>query len=160
MRALAGTYRSLKNNTPFFFIFILVKYLVNMKSLFLAILGGAVLCLTTACGSKNKTTPEATLTVTTSPAIGTTAAPAPGPFNLTVTITSAMPAKGVDIKVTAEPDGSTVAFFSTDLNSTQSVNNFSITGTPVGVVAVVNITVTSLSTPTNIFSGSYRYSAK
>jgi hypothetical protein len=132
-----------------------------MKSLFLAILSGAILFLGTACGSKSKSTPEATLTVTTSPAIGTTAAPAPGPFNLTVTITSAMPAKGVDIKVTAEPDGSTVAFFSPpDLTTTQSVNNFSITGTPVGVVAVVNITVTSLSTPSNIFTGSYRYSAK
>ena len=130
-----------------------------MKNSFIAILGSTMIFFTLACGSK-KSTPEATLAVTTNPANGANLAPAPGPFNLTVTITSAMPAKGVDIKVSAEPDGSAVTFFSTDQRSTQTVNNFSITGTPIGQVSVVNITVTSLSTPSNTWSGSYRYSAK
>jgi hypothetical protein len=71
-----------------------------------------------------------------------------------------MPSKGVTIAVSAEPDGSSVAFFTTSISSTQLVNNFTITGTPVAVVSVVNIKVTSNSTATNTWSGSYRYSAK
>ncbi len=130
-----------------------------MKNPFLAMLGGVILCFTLACSSK-KSTPEPTLTVTTTPAVGSTQAPAPGPFNLSVTITSAMPAKGVTITVSAEPDGSTVAFFNSSIPSSTASNNFNITGTPVGEVILVNITVTSVSTPTNTWTGSYRYSAK
>jgi hypothetical protein len=112
------------------------------------------------CGGGSKSTPEATLTVTTTPAVNSTQAPAVGPFNLNVTITSAMPAKGVTIAVTAAPDGTTNNFFTTSKSSTTASNNFNITGTPVAVVSVVKITVTSNSTSSNTWTGSYRYSAK
>jgi hypothetical protein len=132
-----------------------------MKNPLLVTLGALLICLTLACGSKNKGTAEATLAVTLNPANGSTQPAAPGPFNLTVTVTSAMPAKGVTIAVTAEPDGSSVAFFSpTPVSTTQAVTNFTITGTPVATVSVVNVKVTSNSTATNTWSGSYRYSAK
>ncbi|MDP4150882.1 MAG: hypothetical protein Q8927_20130 [Bacteroidota bacterium] len=132
-----------------------------MKNPLMVTLGAALICLTLlSCSSKNKGTPEATLAVTLSPANGTTQPASPGPFNLTVTITSTMPTKGVTIAVTAEPDGSSVAFFSSSISSSQATNNFTITGTPVGVVSVVNVKVTSNSTATNTWSGSYRYSAK
>jgi hypothetical protein len=120
----------------------------------------AVLPFLSGCGGGSKNAPEATLAVTTTPAINTTQAPAVGPFTLNVTITSAMPAKGVTIAVTAAPDGTTNNFFTTSKSTTTASNDFNITGTPVGVVSVVKITVTSNSTSTNTWSGSYRYSAK
>jgi hypothetical protein len=119
----------------------------------------ACLPFLSSCGG-SKSSPEATLAVTTNPPINTTQVPAVGPFSLTVTITSAMPASGVTIAVTAAPDGTSSNFFSTSKSTTTASSNFSITGTPVGVVSVVNITVTSNSTSTNKWSGSYRYSAK
>ena len=120
----------------------------------------AFVCFVTGgCGSKS--TAEAKLTVVTTPAAGSTQAPAPGPnFPLNVKITSAMPAKGVSIAVSSAPDGSLTSFFSTTQSSTQASNDFSITSTPVAQVCVVTITVTSLSTATNTWTGTYRYSAK
>ncbi|HVU54012.1 MAG TPA: hypothetical protein VHD83_03115 [Puia sp.] len=126
----------------------------------LAVLAIAFLPFLSGCGGGSKSSPEATLAVTTTPAVNTTLAPALGPFNLNVKITSAMPAKGVTIAVTAAPDGTSNNFFSKSVSTTTASNDFSITGTPVGVVSVVNITVTSNSTSTNTWSGSYRYSAK
>ncbi|OJW57187.1 MAG: hypothetical protein BGO55_12795 [Sphingobacteriales bacterium 50-39] len=125
-----------------------------------ALLAIVFLPFLSGCGGGSKSSPEATLTVSTTPAINTTQVPALGPFNLNVTITSAMPAKGVTIAVTAAPDGTTNNFFTKSTSTTTASNNFSITGTPVAVVSVVNITVTSNSTSTNTWTGSYRYSAK
>jgi hypothetical protein len=105
---------------------------------------------------------EATLVVETTPAAGTTEAPAPGPdFPLKIEIKSAMPASGVKIEVSAKKDGSAdPAFFTSSKNSTAQQNTYTITGTPSTVVCIVNITVTSLSKPSNIWTGSYRYSKK
>jgi len=130
------------------------------KNLLLILLTIAFLPFLSGCGGSSKSAPEATLAVTTTPAINSTQPPALAPFNLNVTITSAMPAKGVTIAVTAAPDGTSSTFFSKSVSSTTASNNFSITGTPVGAISVVNITVTSNSTATNTWSGSYRYSAK
>jgi hypothetical protein len=131
-----------------------------MKQRFGVLLATALFVSLCGCGGSSKNTPEATLAVTTSPAVNSTQAPALGPFTLNVHITSAMPAKGVTIDVTAAPDGSSTNFFSTSKSTTAASNDFSITGTPVAVVSVVKITVTSNSTATNVWSGNYRYSAK
>jgi len=120
----------------------------------------AFLPFLSGCGGGSKSSPEATLSVTTTPAVNTTQAPAVGPFNLNVTIKSAMPAKGVTIAITAAPDGTSNNFFTKSTSTTSASNDFSITGTPVAVVSVVTITVTSNSTSTNTWTGSYRYSAK
>ena len=128
-----------------------------------ALLAITVAFIVPGCGGGgSKSTPEATLTVTTTPAVNTTQAPAPaaGPFNLNVNITSAMPAKGVTILVTAAPDGTPTNFFSTSVSTTKASNDFVITGTPLAEVCLVTITVTSNSTSSNTWTGTYRYSGK
>jgi hypothetical protein len=111
------------------------------------------------CGG-GKNTAEPTLAVTTTPASGSTQAPAVGPFNLNVTITSPIPAKGVTIAITAAPDGSATNFFTKTQSTTATSNDFTITGQEVANVNVVSITVTSNSKSSNTWTGSYRYSAK
>ena len=111
------------------------------------------------CGG-GKSTAEADLTVTTTPASGSTQAPAVGPFSLNVKITSAMPAKGVTIAIKATPDGSSTAYFETSKSTTTASNDFTVSGQEVAQVNVVYITVTSNSKSSNTWSGSYRYSAK
>ncbi|HKP31447.1 MAG TPA: hypothetical protein VJT83_01920 [Chitinophagaceae bacterium] len=105
---------------------------------------------------------EQTLVVELNPPANSVQAPAPGPdFPLTVTIKSTMPSAGVKIDVSARTDvaGST-PFFTESKNSTSSVNNFTITNSPKGAILRVDVTVTSLSTSTNKFTGSYTYSRK
>ena len=115
----------------------------------------------TSCGGSSKTNAEPTLTVTTTPANGSTQAPAVGPtFPLNVTITSAMPAKGVTISIKATPDGSATTFFTDTKSTTAKSNDFIVKDQEVGNVNVVSITVTSNSTASNVWTGSYRYSAK
>ena len=104
---------------------------------------------------------EANLAVTLTPPAGSTQPAAPQvDFPLTVSITSTMPPQGVTIDVKAAPDGSTTNFFTESRSSTTANNNFTITGTPTGVVCVTTVTVTSKSKPTNTWTGSYRYTRK
>ncbi len=105
---------------------------------------------------------EATLSVETTPSNGANEAPAVGPnFPLKVEIKSTMPASGVKIEISAKKDGSAdPAFFTSSNNSTTAQNNYSITNTPSTVTCIVNITVTSLSKSSNVWTGSYRYSKK
>jgi hypothetical protein len=104
---------------------------------------------------------EANLAVTLNPPANSTQPAAPQTdFPLTVSITSTMPPQGVTIDVKAAPDGSTTNFFSTNISSTSANNNFTITGTPLGVVCVVTVTVTSKTSATNKVTASYRYSRK
>lgn len=106
-------------------------------------------------------TTEANLAVTLTPPAGSTQPAVPQPdFPLTVSITSTMPPQGVTIDVKAAPDGSTTNFFTESRSSTTANNNFTITGTPTGVVCVTTVTVTSKSKPTNTWTGSYRYTRK
>ena len=104
---------------------------------------------------------EANLVVTTDPANNSVQPPALGPYNLKVSITSTLPANGVKIDITAKKDdGSNTVFFTTSANKTTPVNDFTITGTPVATQCLVEVKVTSLTKPSNIWSGSYRYSSK
>jgi hypothetical protein len=136
-----------------------------MKKLsFVLLLLAAVFAITPACkksGGGGGTT-EANLVVETTPANGSTQAAAPGPnFPLKIEIKSTMPASGVKIEISAKKDGSSdPAFFTSSNNSTAPQNNYSITGTPANVMCIVSITVTSLSKPSNVWTGSYRYSSK
>ncbi|MEO6933098.1 MAG: hypothetical protein ABI151_15795 [Chitinophagaceae bacterium] len=129
--------------------------------LLLAVISITLSCQKNAGGGAPPPT-EQTLAVTTNPlANGHVEAPAPGPtFNLNVTITSAMPATGVKIDVSAKPDGGTINFFSATKTTTSASNDFVITGATASVVSVATITVTSLSTATNTYTGSYKFSRK
>jgi hypothetical protein len=104
---------------------------------------------------------EANLVVTLNPPAGSTQPAAPQiDFPLTVSITSTMPPQGVTIDVKAAPDGSATNFFTESKSSTAANNNFTITGTPTGVVSVVTVTVTSKTKATNMVTLSYRYTRK
>ena len=122
--------------------------------------------LYTACGKGgnggSNQPAEVNLAVDTDPANGTVQAPSLGPFNLKVTITSAMPPNGVKIELSAKKDdgSNSAAFFTSTINSTNSVNNFSLTNTPSNVQSLVEIKVTSLTKASNQWTGSYRYSRK
>jgi hypothetical protein len=108
-------------------------------------------------------TNEANLAVTLNPPNGSVQAPANGPnFDLTVTITSTMPPNGVKIEITAKKDDGTnpPPFFTSTNNTTTSVNNYVITNTPATTACVVDVKVTSLTKPTNTWTGQYRYSRK
>jgi len=133
-----------------------------MKTSLSAMLALMILSCTLSCGKGGGSTPsETALAITTNPPNGSTQTPAPGTsFPLTVTITSKMPSKGVTIDVTAQPDGGGTQFFSSSQSSSQAVNNYTITNTPVAKVCVVTVTVTSLSQSSNTATSSYRFSAK
>ena len=104
---------------------------------------------------------EANLVVTLNPPAGSTQPAAPQiDFPLTVSITSTMPPQGVTIDVKAAPDGSATNFFTESKPSTAVNNNFTITGTPAGVVCVTTVTVTSKTKATNTVTLSYRYTRK
>lgn len=123
-------------------------------------------CIGSSCGGGGGgTTPappaEANLSVTIDPANGSVQIPALGPYNLKVSISSTMPPSGVKIEVTAKKDdGSNTVFFTTSVNKTTAVNDFVITSTPAATQCLVEVKVTSLTKPTNTWSGSYRYSSK
>lgn len=123
------------------------------------------LTLISACskGGGGGTPPpsEANLTVTTDPANGSTQLPALGPYNLKVSITSAMPPNGVKIDITAKKDdGTNTVYFTNSVNKTTAVSDFTITGTPAATQCLVEVKVTSLTKASNVWNGSYRYSSK
>lgn len=118
------------------------------------------------CKKKNNGgggTNEPALAVTLDPAANSLQPPsAQTTFPLTVTVTSTMPAAGVTIDVSCKKDdgSSDPAFFTTSISATSATSNFSITNTPIGVICVTSVTVTSKSTSSNKWTGSYRYSRK
>ena len=107
-------------------------------------------------------TPEVNLVVTTDPAVNSLQAPSLGPFSVKVTVTSTMPPSGVKIDVSAKKDDGTnsAAFFTTTSTTSTAATTFTITNTPASTQCLVNITVTSVSKPTNQWTGSYRYARK
>jgi hypothetical protein len=129
------------------------KQLLIITWIFAAIITGS-------CKKKNAA--EVSLDVETNPvAMGQLEAPAPGPnFPLTVTVKSAMPPKGITIAVNARIEGGSSTYFTTSVNTTSNVSNISITGTTKGVVNIVDISVSSNSDASNIWTGSYKYSMK
>jgi hypothetical protein len=135
-----------------------------MKKIAFALLMAA-LVFTVLPSCKKSSTPannEAGLVVETTPANKSNNLNILGPdFPLKVEIKSTMPASGVKIEIAASKDGSSdPAFFTATNNTTAPQNNYTITNTPSGVTCVVNITVTSLSKPSNVWMGNYRYSKK
>lgn len=112
-------------------------------------------------GTTDPCTSDPKVVISTTPAAGTTEAPAPGPtFPLKVTVSSTMPTSGVTIEVKAHPEGSTSNFFTETKSSTTKDTDFTITGTPNTVICVVDVTVTSKTCNTNKATASYRYSKK
>lgn len=120
-----------------------------------------VFAILSSC-KKSNTNNEAGLVAETTPANNSNNLNILGPdFPLKIEITSAMPANGVKIEVTAKQDGSAnPAFFTASNNTTAPENNYTINNTPAGVTCVVNITITSLTKSSNVWMGSYRYSEK
>jgi hypothetical protein len=136
-----------------------------MKKLALVLLFGSFVAAfaPSACKcKKDNMNNEANLVVETNPASNSVEPAAPGPdFPLLIKIKSTMPPSGVKIEITAKEDGSSVsAYFEKSENKTTADNTFTITNTPKGVTCVVNMKVTSLSKPTNLWTGSYKYSRK
>ena len=104
-----------------------------------------------------------TLQVTLDPPVNSTQPATPDvDFNLKVTVTAGMPSQGVSIFVTArKDDGSGAApFFQVTQNTSAAVTNIVITNTPLDVMCIVNVTVTSLNNASTSWTGSYRYSRK
>ena len=137
-----------------------------MKKLTLTIFASALVLFTMQYCSKGGGggggCSEPAMTLSTTPAAGSTEPPAPGPtYPLTVNITSNMPSGGVTIEVKAHPEGSASNFFTTSASSTSaSNNNFTITNTPAATACQVDITVTSKTCATNKVTVSYKYSSK
>jgi len=130
------------------------------KIAFAFILAALVVALLPSC-KKSGTDNEAGLVVETTPANKSNNLNILGPdFPLKVEITSAIPASGVKIEITASPETASTPFFTASGNTSAPQNNYIITNTPNGVTCVVNITVTSLSKASNVWKGTYRYSKK
>ncbi len=127
-----------------------------------------------SCGSKNvdpaptptptPTPTEVTLAVTTNPTVGSNNAPAAiaNGQPLIVTVTSTMPTGGVKIDVTARLEGGSSDFFTGGTTSTTAAtNNYTITSVPAGGAACVcSVKVTSLTTATNVWTGTFRFARK
>jgi len=129
----------------------------------------SVLMFGIGASCKKKSTPappgggEANLVVTLNPPVNSSQAASPQTdFPLTVTINSTMPSGGVTINVSAKKDDGSgaAAFFTTSSNTSSSISNFTITNTPVSVVCLTTVTVTSRSLASNTWTGTYRYSRK
>jgi hypothetical protein len=104
---------------------------------------------------------EPAMAVTTTPANNSTEAPAAGTtFPVSVNITSNLPASGATIEIKARPEAGTTAFYTESKLATSALNNFTVTNTPLGTPAIVEITITSKSCATNKWTGSFRYSRK
>lgn len=141
--------------------------MAHMKRILISlIVAPIILFIIPNCGSKGGGgggggNGETNLVITLNPPANSTQPAAPQTdFPLTVSITSTMPPQGVTIDVKAAPDGSSINFFTETRPSTSPTNNFTITGTPVGPVCVVTVTVTSKTKATNTVTASYRYSRK
>ena len=134
------------------------------KLIFFSLIALSISLISSSCGGKGgdpKPCSETAMIVSTDPANGSTQMAAPGPdFPLQVNITSNLPSAGVTIQVTAAPDAGGPAFFTKTQDANTNITNFTITGTPSGVVSKVNITITSKGCNTNTWTGSYRYSKK
>ncbi len=136
-----------------------------MKKLIIPIVGAALVVAFAYCskgGGGGGGCNETAMTVVSIPANGTVEPPAPGPdFPVQINITANKPTAGVTIEIKAHPEGSTANFYTSGVvNSTNTTNNFTITGTPATVTCVVDITVTSKSCATNKVTLSYKYSKK
>jgi hypothetical protein len=138
-----------------------MKKILPTVVVFSMIVSGIISCSDKGGGGSGGGGTEANLVISLNPPANSVQPAAPQTdFPLTVSITSAMPPQGVTIDVKAAPEGSATNFFTESRSSTSATNNFTITGTPIGVVCVVTVTVTSKTKATNTVTASYRYSRK
>ena len=78
-------------------------------------------------------------------------------FPFTVDILSKMPAGGITIKVEAKREDNLVSVYSVQASSTFTSNNFTITSLPPGqIYCTATITITSATTPSNTWTGTFR----
>lgn len=139
-----------------------------MRAIFYSFLSVLLTISILSCGKGGGNSPdpdppaEAPLAVTTDPAVNAVQAPAPAPYTVKVTVTSAMPANGVKIEVTARKDDGSGAspFFTNTVNTSSAISTITITGTPANTQCLVEVKVTSRSTASNTWTGSYRFSSK
>jgi hypothetical protein len=107
---------------------------------------------------------EVDLVVSTTPTISSILTPAAlgSGLPVTVNISSAIPSGGVKIDVTAKLEtGSSNFFTGGTAKSTTAANSFTVTSIPTGGQACIcTVTVTSLSKPTNFWSGTFRFANK
>ncbi|HTE23037.1 hypothetical protein [Flavitalea sp.] len=137
-----------------------MKRTLNPLVIIIFFLASIAACKKSGGGGTGSCT-ETAMTVTTNPAIGSVQTPSAGTtFPLAVNVSANLPAAGVTIEVKARPESSSTAFYTETKTATAAMTNFTITATPVGVPAIVEITVTSKSCATNKFTGNYRYSKK
>lgn len=139
-----------------------------MRAIFYSFLSVLLMTSFFSCGKGGGNSPEpnppaeAPLTVVTDPAVNAVQAPAPAPYTVKVTVTSTMPANGVKIDVTARKDDGSGAspFFTTTLNTSSAASTITINNTPANTQCLVEVKVTSRSTASNTWTGSYRFSSK
>jgi len=145
--------------------------MVNMKKFIAFGFVIAVFISSNSCSSKSTPNPpgggggggEASLVVDLNPPANSVQPAAPQTdFPLTVTINSTMLPQGVTISVNAKKDDGSgaAAFFIESRNSNAVSNSFTIANTPTSVVCITTVTVTSKTSATNTWTGTYRYSRK
>lgn len=107
---------------------------------------------------------EADLVVTTTPVVDAILTPAAlgSGLPVTVNISSVLPSGGVKIDVTAKLETGGANFFTGGTTkSTTTANSFTVLNIPTGGQACIcTITVTSLSKPTNLWSGTFKFANK
>jgi hypothetical protein len=78
-------------------------------------------------------------------------------FGFTLDIQTKIPASGVTVKVEVKREDNNAVVYNITANSSFASNNFTINGLPPGqIYCLATITVTSISTPTNVWTGSFR----
>lgn len=136
---------------------------IMKKTMLLILIVVMILNVAPNCGPKktdDTCSSQAAVSAITSPQVNSVQAPSPGPnFPLRITVSN-LPTTGVSITVKARPEAGGPEFFSETRNTSTEVNDFTITGTPVNVASIVDITVTSSNCSNNNWTGSYRYSRK
>ena len=133
-----------------------------MKRSIVTILFGAIIFCLFGCPPKE--VPEASLVIAISPDPGTSVVPALSanyPFKLL--IVSAPPANGVKVDITGTRDSdNTTQFTQTSQTSSNSINSvdLQLNNLVAGVLYSVKVDVTSLTTPTNKTSVTFKVARK
>lgn len=78
-------------------------------------------------------------------------------YTFTVNIQSKLPANGVTIKVDVKREDNAASVYNVQASSNFSSNSFTINPLPSGqIYCAATITITSVNTPTNIWTGTFR----
>jgi hypothetical protein len=108
-----------------------------------------------ACSKKPGIPTEETLDVKLSAAAIETI-PSPS-YSFTVDIKSKMPVNGITIKIEVKREDTNADVYNVQTNSAFASTGFTISPLPPGqVFCKASVTVTSVTTPTNVWTGSFR----